>query len=268
METDEKSQKLTQIYKKSFRNGRGTAAYIIDRAALLIVIGAAIWLAVHQRMHNRTAAIMLEAACMGVVIITTLLVDRLLLFRHIKKLRRYAEKSIIEIKAYSELDCLKSRITDDLVYFDNSIEALTAEAVKAAHDAGAKMILSMAPKTEKAEALLSYYGIELDDPISFLGSKPEALLKATDDEIDEHLIKTFGKASRKPIKELIKNIGLLSQARGRKYLCVGLLLILLSTFMRYSLYYRLLGSFSLTLGTWAYLAESLRHRSTQKNEPL
>ena len=257
MRTLTKEELLKAYYKKSRYRGRGRAAVFIDKAFLFAVASAAMWLAVRTRMRNNTAAVMLTAIIMLCSLMMSRIVSEMLLERHIKKLRELARKELSELKASISLKELCGSIFDGDVFVHSGAEALTADDVLAAYERGRKTIITAAVPTEKALKLMKYLNIKAVTPYEHLNVNKYEFYAVGEDEIDELLLAEAEEHSCRSRRKRAGFAGVLAKERAPKYFCCGLLLMLLSFAARSALYYRLLGSLSMLMGTFVLRSDLL-----------
>lgn len=259
MDEFEKKKAVRRAYLLSFNKGRGAVARTIDGVFFLSVGTALVWLAVHGRVENSVLAFCVTAACVLTAAVMLRIVRKLKLEKHISALRNEARREVVGRKALMRIGELRRRFEKDGVYFCDSAESLTADDVLAAKAKGCSDMLSLAPATPAAEKLITGFGIKLKKPLELDG--PDVGIGASEEEIDNEIIKSLPARSRFDFKGFIKGLKLLSHERAVRYFTTGAALFLLSFAVRYSLYYRLAASLCMSLGTAVFAAETLKAKA-------
>ena len=252
---------LRRVYLKTYFRGRSKAARIIDGTAEFVMVGIVFWLAVRTKFRNLSVSLLLTAALIALFGVIRKAAVNALMKRHIKGLRTAAAEETKIIKATLDIEELLSEITDRNVYKCASTESVTADDVLAAHRAGCDTIASLASPTEEATRLMGYLNVKTVSPFDMPRCTAAKKYRATKEETDERLIKEYGRNNKKNASDKLRGLRVFSRERSFRYILTGAGLLLLSFFVRYSLYYRLLGSLSMSLGAAVFAFETAKNKA-------
>lgn len=255
---DNRINSLKRIYIRSFRRGRSSAAYFFDSVIVWSAVFVGVYLAVRPRVPSRPAAVFLSLACVLLCLALRSIAARELLSRHIKKLRKSAGKELSEIKLMKEPDRLFGMLPGSAQAVLKT-DLLTADDIKGMDG---KTVITLAEPTDKAKKLIDALGIKLVLPQEYLGVDLSEVFPVTESETDEYLIRKYSNLIKKP--SLPKSLLSFSRARAVKFLATGAGLLIMSFFMRYSLYYRLAASLVISIGFTVLCADALKASAYSK----
>ena len=265
-EIDSKKRTLDKIFRITFRGGRGLPAFVFDSFFFGAASLLALYLCVRPQFKNRPAAVFVTAVCGLLLFLIVLVIDRERFARHVKRMREKAAEDLLLRKAFFLSEELFKDIKDEGVYKAISAEALTADdVIRAVREFGdGAVIVTLAKPTEAAKALLdSMDGISVVTPFGYLSREPSEMITVNESEIDAEIIRTHRKTIKKP--SLPKGLFELSKERAVKYFALGAALLLMSFFVRYSLYFRIISSVVLSLGAGVFAFDELKRAQTINN---
>ncbi|MBO4384671.1 MAG: hypothetical protein J5854_04550 [Clostridia bacterium] len=247
-----------RICRVSFRGGRRLPAFVFDCVFLSAAAFSGAYLAVRPHFANRTAALTVSFVTLALGALVFIAVRRALFEKHRANMRRAAREELIDLKLVMEPDPFGSSAgSDRRVYVSRSIDALSADEVKAAYLSSEKplTIVAFSKPTEAAERLLSELpDVSVKTPRDHLGEKAAESIRIEESEIDARIVRKHGSICRRP--RIKKELFALSKERAVKYILLGGVLMLMSFFMRYAVYYRTLASITLTAGASVFAVDA------------
>ena len=234
-------------------------ASALDSLLIGAAVLAALYLAVRPHFESRLASAFISAACGVMVFIAVRAIDGERYSRHEKRMRTEAEAEIRSIKLLlSPEAALKALPMNGNACFSGSAEGLDADELIGFLNSHERplTIIAVSKPTENAERLINTLdGIEVV-PIEKCGADLRAVYPVSETEIDEYIIKKHGELLKKP--RISGALFALTKERAIKYLAVGAALMLLSFFVRYAVYYRLIASLTLGIGSYVFAADAYK----------
>ena len=237
---DETEIKLNKVYKRSFRRGRGALACAFDTGFALFTSAFALYICVRPRFKSSSAAWLVTLICLAAAALLWKAAEKELFARHVKRLRLKKKKQIALAKMLAEGAAFEGGKAEPGKYYARSIEALTADDVLAALRSGQKpvTIVSAAEPTKKAKELISSFAGAVRLEKAKLLSPSSPMPPVTEEETDEAVLWEYPARKRPVFKELSE----LARERPFMYFCLAGGLFVLSFFVRYALYFRLMAS--------------------------
>lgn len=265
MNDNKKEKQLISVCLRDLRRGRSPAAHYLDLGLLALLWGAVMYLPVRLRFANLAAALTLTAIITLFGLLFALIIERIRLERHIPRIRRRVSDSLLQMSLLEERENVKAFLEKTGAYVPESVECVTADDVIMAKREGRSLIAGFGKPTETAKKLMERVEIKFVQCADLL---PEYMIKACrpgENEIDEALLK-----DRRSIimrRKRIKLIKPLSRYSAFRYICVGVLLMLLSFVVRTGFYYRLIASVSLFIGSAILTFERMKPNDAAKEKP-
>ena len=267
---DKKARQLRRICRITHRGGRRAPGAVFDAAFMLAVVFVLFSLVLRPYFQSRAVSRAAALICAGLVFVVFAIVDRELLLRHEKKLRDKTRREIAENKLLLEPEKLLDRINEsEGVIVIRKTDLMTADDIRdAARSARAGFtVVSLAEPTENAKRLISSLccRAKVVTPQDYLDTDPNDVFPVSDEEIDAAILEKYGDLIKKPTfpKELFR----IAKHRGAKYAAVGAALTLASLFVKYPLYYRIMGSAALSIAAWSFAADTARKVLSNKKRP-
>lgn len=256
---------LQKQYKKSFRHGRSAAAHFIDLTAFFVIIAVVVWLAVRVRFANTTIVLLLTTVCTVMLCFVYITINKLRFKRHAERLRRETERKLKKQKELLDYSNNFRKFNAPGVYVCGSVEALSADDISNAFNSGCDTVVSFAEPTPKAEKLISSLRIKVVSPSDISCSNIGDEITVSSREIDEAILRESKPDKSSGIKALINNIKNVSRERAMRYVFTGGALMLLSFMVSYKLYYRIMGSLCLTVGSAMIGFKTIPNNSKAQN---
>ena len=133
MDIYERQASLDRLYKKSFRRGRNAVAYCFDKAFITLTAALLLFLTASAKLKNSAAAMALTAFCVMIYVIISLIIERLLFDRHVKKLRSSAKTELAKLKLALDAEPFYNALhLPEDSYAVRSAQWITADDVAAA----------------------------------------------------------------------------------------------------------------------------------------
>lgn len=254
------SEKANKICVILHRGGRRRAAYLFDTAFIMLMVFAALYIAARARQQSRASSLLTSSAASLAVFAIYRIVDGELLKRKTRKLRLKARNEAAKRKLLlapeKALDMIEK--SDSVRVFPN-IDTITADELRGVIGRAESplTVASFAKPTEMAKELLDALdNVRLVSPLELIEKTAEELVPVTENDIDRELIIKYGRLIRKPA--LPSGLFRITKERAGKYAAVGSGLMLLSLFMRYSIWFRLMGSISLSLAAAFFAFDTIK----------
>lgn len=263
--SSETQKQLKRIYRYSFRKGRSVTASFLDHAFLSAIIFFALYIAVRPNMVNGVIARIITFICCIVVLLIWFIADRERFSRHVCRLRADTANELYRTKLILDPEPFLSQIEAEAnVFIHHCTDLLTTDDIKLALEifGDSVTIVSAAEPTSRARDIINRLGgrIKLISPEDFSGRKLSDVYTVEDDEIDSVIISKHERITKKP--SLKKGLFTLSKERAFKYIAVGAALFAYSFFVRYSMYFRIMASVTLSLGAMVFTADEVRRRAS------
>lgn len=245
--------------RREARGGRSGFAAAADFLIIAAFCSFGLWLAVRPRFANRAACALIVVCCLAAGIAI-----------YIALARGKREKALYRIIKEGEADAALTKVLLDpepvfravreaggAVLIEKTETFTTDDLREALGGRSPRGLTAVSPAspTEHALELMRNLGMKYASPKEFLGDDYGALCPVSKYEARGAALVKYRekyKKTRRPIKLS------LTGERAVKYVSVGVGLLLMSLFMRYSLYYRLAGSLAISLGTAVFAAERLK----------
>ncbi len=265
---------LLSYYRRKYYKGKTLFARIVDFVFLRAVAAAALFLWFSSRISNTVLAAVLSATALAVFCVLAALVGSIRFDSFIKKERLriyetiYAERlAILDKQSFSQL--VKSYIAKSSLSLDGAIICVSQSACKlsdelmlricrkARREKASKLIIfCISGVSDEAKALSERYKFS----VQYIGAKalkPFACeITPTDSDIDNAMLENE-KAYREKRKKAASSP--LNPIKAKRYWFIAFALFAASFFVRYALYYRILGGACLC---FAMIVQQFRHEST------
>lgn len=275
MEAKQKSRLLNAYYKRKFHKGKSIFARIVDFIFVRFIACAVLFLWFSSLISNTVLIAVLTAVSLGVFCVFAALLTSILFTRAIKKERlRIAEKlyserlAILDKNGFTKIVeyCIQhnpSKYKDSLLCVSQCKGKLSEELMlricrKARSLKMQKVtIFCISGATDEAAAMCEQYKIEVKTVCAKALMPFAKNILPSDDEIDA-AITEYEQAYREKRKKLAASP--LAPIKAKRYWLMALILFIASFFVRYALYYRILGGACLC---FAVIVQQLRYERTE-----